>query len=237
MKLFILCAIAVTILGSSGCASRDTVYSRGWIGGEFADVGPASTMVGEERLNLPSDISERRDGAVLVKTVLPETPLARGHFKVGDLIVELDRESISDLDELQTLVGRLRPGRNVTARVWRQGEMIDLPLSIGQEYYSIERSLELGFRFKSQMDIVPDRDFSFFIVSWEYNDERLQLQSGEQTRKRRMNSRGEDIGMGSSEGWDIWMGFGGFSARKLILDQRVMPNTANLAMLSGGRSD
>ncbi|MBT5707646.1 PDZ domain-containing protein [bacterium] len=222
------------LVGITGCASRDTVYSRGWIGGEFAEVKPARTQIGKERLELVADPPNQLKGAVLVKAVYSETPLAVGRFEPGDLIVEIDGVSVSDIHELQTLIERARPGHHMTAGVWRAGESLDLPLRIGREHYSIERSVNLGFRFKSHVDLLPDRDFSLFMVSWERNDDRLQLQSPDLPTEGRVNSKDEAIGHWSPEGWEVWLGFAGSSARKLILDQEVMLPESTMAVLSAG---
>ena len=232
MKQIASLILILILLGNTGCASRETVYSRAWVGGEFADVKPARTKIGKESLELQLDSPIQQKGAVLVKTVYSETPLSEGRFQPGDLILEIDGSAVSDVPELQTLIESLRPGHRVTARVWRKGESIFLPLTIGREHYSIERTLNLGFRFNSRMDLSPNRDFSLFVVSWERNDDRLQLQSPDLAKEGRVNSRDEDIGHWSPEGWEVWLGLAGSSARKLILDQEVISSESTMASLS-----
>ena len=72
------------------------------------------------------------ESALLIVSVEPNGPADTAGFIVGDLLVELDGQRVSDTDDLRGLLGPERVGKAATARVLRGGEPRDLSVTIGE---------------------------------------------------------------------------------------------------------
>lgn len=60
-------------------------------------------------------------GAVMVSEVLPNGPAQRAGLEKGDLLLELDGESVTGIDHLYRLLTAERAGREIEARLLRRG--------------------------------------------------------------------------------------------------------------------
>lgn len=67
-------------------------------------------------------------GAVMVSEVLPDGPAQRAGLEQGDLLLELDGESIGGVDRLHRLLTAERAGREVEVRLLRRGKPQSLTL-------------------------------------------------------------------------------------------------------------
>jgi serine protease Do len=67
----------------------------------------------------------------IVAQVTPDSPAARGGLKQGDVIVKLNGQQMIDGGSLQVLVGEMRPGTPITLTVIRNGQPLDLHLTVG----------------------------------------------------------------------------------------------------------
>jgi S1-C subfamily serine protease len=61
-------------------------------------------------------------GAVMVSEVLPDGPAQRAGLEKGDLLLELDGESVTGIDRLYRLLTAERAGREVEVRLLRRGK-------------------------------------------------------------------------------------------------------------------
>lgn len=62
------------------------------------------------------------DGAVMISEVLPDGPAQRAGLERGDLLLELDGESITGVDRLHRLLTAERAGREVEIQLLRRGK-------------------------------------------------------------------------------------------------------------------
>ena len=93
--------------------------------------------IGSQPVALPAQIAAklgRGEGerALLVVSVEPNGPAEQAGFIVGDLLVELDGQRVSDTDDLRDLLTPERVGIAATARVVRGGEPRELSVTIGE---------------------------------------------------------------------------------------------------------
>jgi S1-C subfamily serine protease len=63
--------------------------------------------------------------------VQPGSAAEQGGLLLGDILVSLDGEGISDLGQLQAMLGEDRIGNEVTAKIVRGGEVRELRLTVG----------------------------------------------------------------------------------------------------------
>ncbi len=52
----------------------------------------------------------------------------------ADYILAINNERIEDTDDVQSILDRLKPGRQVTVTILREGRQIELPIVLGQEF-------------------------------------------------------------------------------------------------------
>jgi regulator of sigma E protease len=67
----------------------------------------------------------------VIATVMPDTAAARAGLKVGDEILKFDERPIADFNQLVSQV-KPNPGRNATLEIRRDGEILALPITIGE---------------------------------------------------------------------------------------------------------
>src|SRR3972149_4228442 len=95
---------------------------RGWLGVAIQRVTPALA----EGLGL-----EKSRGA-LVTFVATNSPADRAGMKVGDVIIEFDGNKIDNSDKLPLVVARTPVGKDVTVKVIRDKQEMNLSISISQ---------------------------------------------------------------------------------------------------------
>jgi regulator of sigma E protease len=76
------------------------------------------------------DIWQPRVPAV-VATVMDDTAASRAGLKVGDEILKVDQQPVEDFSQLVAQV-KPNPGRDVTLEIRRQGQIMSVPLTIGE---------------------------------------------------------------------------------------------------------
>jgi serine protease Do len=92
-----------------------------WLGIELADV----TQANVQELKLPGDY-----GAI-VKHVDEDSPAAKAGLKENDVILEFGGMRVWSAAQLQQFVDETPPGRDVTLRVSRDGQKLNLQVTIG----------------------------------------------------------------------------------------------------------
>jgi serine protease Do len=88
----------------------------------------------------------KEERGVLVGRVMEGEPAEKAGLKNGDVILELDGETIEDTRDLLNTVARLAPNRKVKVTVMRDGELQDFHVTLG------ERPAEGKFAQKSTVE-------------------------------------------------------------------------------------
>lgn len=129
--------------------------SRGWLGVAIQQVTP--------ELARAVDLDEARGAMVTI--VYPGDPADSAGVQKGDIILELNSQSIKDPHGLTRLVGNLKPGSEITIVVWRGSKVIELSTTLkkrdeehvagfGQDMdKNVETKDKLGLTI---VDITPD---------------------------------------------------------------------------------
>jgi serine protease Do len=92
--------------------------------------------LGVQYLTLNQDLVEKyklgqQQGAWLhseneTPSVLPDTPAAKAGLQDGDIIIAVDRTSLTQQVTLSSLVQNLKPGQKITIKVYRQGKILNI---------------------------------------------------------------------------------------------------------------
>jgi serine protease Do len=107
--------------------------SHSYIGVGITDVTPENSKF--------FDLKDA-NGAV-ISEVQPDSPGAKAGLKVGDVIVGLDGQKVSDAGQLQAEVSSKHPGTKVTLEVLRDGKNVNVPVTL-EELGSKDQKEELN---------------------------------------------------------------------------------------------
>ncbi len=94
--------------------------THGYIGIGISDITPDNSKFFEVKDNR---------GAVVTQ-VEPDSPGAKSGLKVGDVISQIDGQTVSDAGELQVEVGQKRPGTTLKLTVLRNGSDVTVPVTL-----------------------------------------------------------------------------------------------------------
>lgn len=207
-----------------GCASHPELQ-RGWVGGEFenAQVGffAPDPLKGDTTLPLlPEAVQKEQSGAVLVTGLDDTSPLAQAGIRQGDLIVGIDGEKVTSLDDLRSRVDAMTPGATARLRLFRNGETLERPLVIGRETYKKIGTISVGLRFSPEIELKMAPDFSLFsLVSFRSSDRRISLRSPQAVYSAALSAEKKPA---ENRLWDLWLGIVGLGRSEAIIKQEAM---------------
>jgi serine protease Do len=86
--------------------------------------------------NLTTDLSDafklKDHHGALVGDVTPNSPAAKAGVKTGDIITEFNGQKVDDATRLQLQVADVRPGKEVTLDILRDGKPMQLKVTVGE---------------------------------------------------------------------------------------------------------
>jgi serine protease Do len=91
---------------------------RGYLGVALADL--------DEGLAAALSVKAR---GVLVNEVMPDTPAEKAGFEAGDVITEIDAREVGDIADVRRMVGREKPGSELSFVVQRDGKPLTLTVT------------------------------------------------------------------------------------------------------------
>jgi Do/DeqQ family serine protease len=97
---------------------------RGWIGVEPQDLSAELA----ESFKLPMTGPNALRSGVVISGVLQNGPAAKAGMRPGDVILQVDNQSVGNVSELLHQVASLKPGAPAEVRVWRQQTEMNLRL-------------------------------------------------------------------------------------------------------------
>ncbi|MDA9982911.1 DegQ family serine endoprotease [Gammaproteobacteria bacterium] len=100
----------------------DGKVTRGWLG----------VLIQNVTRDLAESFGMIKPTGALVSEILPDSPAANSDLKPGDIIVAYDGKVLEKMADLPPLVGVTPIGKAVPLEVIRQGESIDVSVTIGE---------------------------------------------------------------------------------------------------------
>ncbi len=70
---------------------------------------------------------------VLIDSMAPDSPGAKGGLKRGDIITAINGKTVQDIIELRTAIARTTPGSSITLTVFRDGKSEEIALPVGTQ--------------------------------------------------------------------------------------------------------
>ncbi len=148
----VLMVFAVPFVAADSSAVEDS--GGGWLGVQIQDL----TAELREVLDLEEDF----EGA-LVAGVNEDGPADRAGVKKGDVIVGVDRKTIADVEELVRVVGKRKPGEEVSILVLRDGTKKKLVAVLGERPRKLREEIE--FDLSDLDELSWDKDKRVFKFS------------------------------------------------------------------------
>lgn len=96
--------------------------SRGWIGVTIQDVDE----------NTAKALGLKEPEGALISSVMPGQPADKGGIKTGDVIIEVNGNSVTDSSELLQNIAALKPGDKARVKVWRRNSTKTLTVTLGE---------------------------------------------------------------------------------------------------------
>lgn len=94
--------------------------------------GRIGVRIQELSADLAKSFGLSEPNGALVASVEKDGPADKAGFKTGDVVVEFDGKKVTDSRQLPLIVGAVKPGRDATAKVWRDGKEQTLHLIVGE---------------------------------------------------------------------------------------------------------
>ncbi|MGB9741672.1 MAG: Do family serine endopeptidase [candidate division WOR-3 bacterium] len=67
----------------------------------------------------------KTDYGILVSEVLPNTPAELAGLKIGDVIIQVNEQPVSGVEQFRKLIASLKPGTEITLRIIREGQELN----------------------------------------------------------------------------------------------------------------
>lgn len=158
-SVYALAIVAVVVLAQSAFAQRgrDDAGKAGWLGVSIQDVTE------DLRDALPRNID---DGA-LINHVVPGSPADDAGLKEGDVVVSVDREAVSDSDDLTRIIREAGDGARVRVEYYRDGRSKSTTVDLGSMGNDNARKAKRRFgrnlrRNRNRFEMPHLNDLKFF---------------------------------------------------------------------------
>jgi C-terminal processing protease CtpA/Prc len=151
--------------------------------------------VGIENLNDAMKTALDLEHGVIVNKVFEESPAEEGGIEVGDVIMKIDDDEISDYGDLRTAV-REKPNERVSMRIHRSGKTLTKYIEIGEkEHKKIELDVEIPDIEELEIEIpdIEELEDIIIIKKGELEEELEQLKEELEELKVELEKMKENI--------------------------------------------
>jgi S1-C subfamily serine protease len=98
-------------------------------GQETAAASPGPSSGRRVRFGTIPDFAFQGPG-VRIESVAPESPAAKAGLQAGDILVRIESQELADLRGYSDVLKTLEPGQTVTATVLREGEELEVSVTV-----------------------------------------------------------------------------------------------------------
>ncbi|MBQ8801062.1 MAG: trypsin-like peptidase domain-containing protein, partial [Clostridium sp.] len=105
----------------------ESIIEKGYIAKPYVGIGVLDVTAETQLYGVPAGIA--------VQSVTADAPAAQAGLKVGDVITAVNGEAMTS-DELVDFVGASTPGDEIELSIYRQGEELELTVTVGEQIQS-----------------------------------------------------------------------------------------------------
>jgi len=92
--------------------------------------------IGVQPVAIPPDLRDKlglsTESGLIVLSVESDSPAAQANLQLGDILLSLDRQNMTDVDDLQTALHSGKVGSSVSASILRGGAGVTVQLTVGE---------------------------------------------------------------------------------------------------------
>jgi hypothetical protein len=231
-----LAVLICSIVLISGCVSN--VYERGWIGGSYIEAS-TSILKPDYFKNdsgvlhaLPDAIKRTQKGALLVTRILEGSPISQVDVHEGDLILKVNNVLVKDIKSLKCIINQTIPGSKINLLIYRNGDFIEREVIVGKETYRRAGQFEIGLAIGSDLDLIPNPDFSIFsLISYKRHAIPFEVRSPEWKYVMATKKQEKTLDLTEISGfnkypiilqaWKFWFLVFGFGEAEIIISQEA----------------
>lgn len=122
-------SMALTIPAATVSRVADQLLTRGRIARGYLGLAMQTVRLPDSQVTA---LSLPRNSALIVVSVENDGPAEKAGVLVGDILLALDGNAVSNTDDIQALLDPERVGKALTARVLRGGSPAELSLTVGE---------------------------------------------------------------------------------------------------------
>ncbi|MFO7170707.1 MAG: PDZ domain-containing protein, partial [Chloroflexota bacterium] len=123
----LISGVALAVPAPAAWSTAETLAQQGHVKRGFLGISSQPVAIPEGQR-----AGRSQESGLLIMRVEPGSPAAQGGLLLGDILVGLDGQPVTDTGELQALLTGDRVGRAVPVEVLRGGQLTTLTLTIGQ---------------------------------------------------------------------------------------------------------
>jgi len=158
-------------------------------------------------------------GGILITRLQTNAPAARSGLREGDMIGQIDGQTVNTLPHFRHSIDDSRPGKSLALTIFRDGKTIQDNVIVGRELFKADHAIAIGLLFAHEFDPWPNPDFSLVALGFKRQHQRVDLDSPESRFERSFHAA--DGSLHSREGWEVWLPVASFSSRKTIVSQSI----------------
>lgn len=223
--IWLLVLVLQVAAGFEAFAAPKKILERAWLGGEFKLAKASRTSWSKDVVGaFPDSLRPAQRSGILVCSLATNTPAASAGVRAGDLLLEANGRLMTSLRRMAQLIDEQKPGDTVRLSIYREGEVLEVSVTLGRETYQRERALTVGLLLSGECDVFPNPEFSLIALGFKRHSARLELHSPETQfllRTRGANGSARS-GVSSREGWQAWLAIISLGSHKRILSQDLV---------------
>lgn len=131
----------------------ESIIEKGYIASPYVGIGVLDVSEETQMYGVPA-------GAA-VQTVTGDSPAAQAGIQVGDVITAVNGAEVTS-SSLVELVGNSEVGDQLTMTIYRQGQTLDITVTVGEKIQSALANEELQATQQSQRNQIPQNIYPFW---------------------------------------------------------------------------